>query len=301
MFTELEFLVLQARYIKVTMVALPTYQPEEQEPADVQALVDQVAPLRTAWVNADTALGLARGQLKAASAAGHSLCVRIYPILKSRFRDDETSLGSINRLPIQDEAPADTYARMEAMSILWDKLPFPPGSDHAFIAWPDMDQAAFEAAMIPLRDRHKELAGADQTYQLADGNLRKHKRKLDTFITAALIQGRNQFLEGTTERELIDNIPTEPAQQPPDQALLEPPTSPAAGQARLRYSAPRGTSYDVFRKGPGEATFTRVVDDRIEKELLLTGLAPGLHEFQVSARNSRGEGDRSATGSLNIS
>lgn len=73
-----------------------------------------------------------------------------------------------------------------------------------------------------------------------------------------------------------------------------------SGQAALAYDAPRGTSFDVFRKGPGDADFLKVGDDLIVKILTLTGLAAGNHEFKVLPRNSRGTGPESDASLVNV-
>ena len=64
--------------------------------------------------------------------------------------------------------------------------------------------------------------------------------------------------------------------------------------------APRGTSFDYFRKGPGDADFIKVGDDLIVKTLTLTGLVAGAHEFKVLARNSRGLGPESTVSLVNV-
>jgi len=144
------------------------------------------------------------------------------------------------------------------------------------------------------------LLATEQPYELAQGKIHKIKAGWDDFITAALAQGRGQFLAGTPEREVIDAIPTAPAQQPPAQAVITSATSPAAGEAVLVYDAERGTSFDVFRKGPGDADFIKVGDDLIVKTLTLTGLVAGTHEFKVLPRNSRGTGPESEVSAVNV-
>ena len=71
---------------------------------------------------------LASGEWDEAVAAGHTLCVQVYPIMQSRYRKDAGSLKAIERLPVDDRNAADTRDRLKAIAALWASLPNPPGS-----------------------------------------------------------------------------------------------------------------------------------------------------------------------------
>lgn len=102
------------------------------------------------------------------------------------------------------------------------------------------------------------------------------------------------------EREAIDAIPTVPVTQAPAKAVITVATSPAAGEGHLEGNANHATTFDWFRKGPGDADFVKVADDIIQKFYNATGLAPGAHDFKLVGRNSRGDGPESDVSTVNV-
>jgi hypothetical protein len=115
--------------------------------------------------------------------------------------------------------------------------------------------------------------------------------ELGDFATAALQQGRAQFRSGT-EREVIDAVPNEPAQQQPAKAEITEATG-GAGTAHLVFGASHATSFDVFQKKAGQPAFTKVADDIIETTYNATGLLAAEYSFKVVGRNSLGVGPES--------
>ncbi len=301
MFDIFDFEVTQARYVKAAMVQIATFRPDGKAPADVQTLIDATLATRTAFQTANSALNLARGELEEARQAAHFACVQVFPILKSRYRSDPGSLSAISRLPVDDKTVAQTVGRMEALSILWGQLPNPPGSATVFKAWDTMDKAAFDALLTTLKTKQAAFATVDQDYEITQGNLHEGLDALEDFVTAALIQGRAQFVEGTAEREVIDAIPLEPSQQPPAEPTISVATSPGPGQVHLEYAAAGATSYDVLQKAPGATEFIVVAADVIVTTYDATGLAAGSYDYQVMGRNSRGDGPVSAVSAVVVS
>lgn len=300
MFEGFNFSHLQMRYIKLGMDLLPTFRPDGRTPAQVQTDITDGIAVRDDFQIKISVRNLANGELEEAITAGHTLCVQVYPIMVSRYRKDHGSTKAIDRLPVDDRTPAETRDRMKAISALWASLPNPPDSLTPFKAWDTLGRTEFDAALTLVTNNEAALLATEQPYELAQGRLHKVQAGWDDFITAALAQGRGQFLDGTPEREVIDAIPTAPAQQPPAKAVITSATSPAAGTATIVYEAERGTSFDVFRKGPGDADFLKVGDDLIVKTLTLTGLVAGNHEFKVLPRNSRGTGPESDVSLVNV-
>jgi len=298
MFKTVDFDILQARYVKAAMDEIASYRPEGKTPADVLALIDATVAAQTTLLNKSTALDLARGELQEAMDLLHVACTQVYPIMKVIYRTDPGSLRAINALPVHDRTPRETLARAEAISALWAKLPNPPGSATPFKAWDTMDKAAFDALLVAARTKHTGFAAVDQDFQVEQGNLHEATEVLEDFVTAALIIGRAQFLPGTTEREVIDAIPSEPASQPPEQVVISVATSPAAGAAHLEFDAERATEFDVLQKGPGDPDFVVVGDDIITKTYDATGLAAGSYDFKVIGRNSQGAGPESAVSTI---
>lgn len=293
MFGTFYFNKTRLRYIKAAITGIPTYRPDGKDGAYVQTQITGLDTRQATFVDAEQTLNLARGEFHERVAEGHKLCVKIFPIMRSRFRDDVGSSEAIGRLPTNDESPDATKTRMKETSVLWVKLPLlldPPNPPAAFVAWPGMTQAVFETARVAIDAEELALTNASAPYELAQGDLNKVVDAADVFATQATIQGRAQFDPGTPERDVIDRIPNEPAAQAPGKGVISAATSPAAGVIELTYDAPHATTWDVLLKAPGAPEYVVVVSDTIEQTATLTGLAAGSYQVEVRGRNSRGEG-----------
>jgi hypothetical protein len=298
MFKAVDFEVLQGRYVKAAMDKIATFRPEGKTPAAAQTLIDAVTTAQSTLSTKTATLDLARGELQEKIDALHVLCTQIYPIMKVVYRTDAGSLRAINALPITDRSQRETVARGDAISALWGQLPNPPGSATPFEAWTGMNKAAFDAVLTTARTNYSGFAAVDQDYQVAQGDLHAKTETLENFTTGAIIIGRAQFLPGTPDREVIDAIPTEPASQPPEQAVISVATSPAAGTVHLEFDAERATEFDVLQKGAADPDFVVVADDIIDRVYDGTGLAPGSYDFKIVPRNSRGLGPESAVSTV---
>ena len=311
-FTDYIFELLRLRYIKSAMDAIASLRPDGKTPAEVGTMItNATSPTspRANYESANATLQLAQGEYDEDIVEGSGASVQVYAIMKSRYRSDAGSSSAIRSLITQDESSSGKINRLKATSVLWGKLPNPPGSATPFEAWPGMSKAAFDAFVIaiegtegppPVIGTAAAKAAAESAFEVAEGALHAAEATMQDFCTNALIQGRGQFTEGTPEREVIDAIPTQPATQPPGQAVITVATSPAAGAAHLVFDAPHMTSADVFRKGPGDAAFAKVANDIITKTYDAAGLAAGLHEFKVVGRNSKGDGLESAVSGVNV-
>lgn len=300
MTNDYDFHLLQLRYIREAMNDYANYRPDDWTVAMVDALIASARTVRTAFLNAKTDYDLAMGGRNSACTNLHDACVSVFAILKTRFRKDPASSEVILKLPVDDRTPSDTLSRGQQISILWGKLPNPPGSSTPFKAWDTMDKAAFDALVSALDTKLDTFTDETDDYEEAQGNLHQKDDEMVDFIGAALTQGRNQFTEGTPQREVIDKIPTAPSTQTPLKAVISVATSPGAGAVHLEFDATHATSYDVLHKGPGESTFTRVADDIIQTSYNATGLVAGAHAYQVVGRNSRGDGPASEVSTVNV-
>lgn len=293
MFGSFYFNRTRLRYLRAAVTAIPNFRPDGKDAAYVQTQITGLDTKQATFVDADQTLSLARGEFHERVAEGHKLCVKIFPILRSRYRDDVGSSAAISRLPTDDKTPDETKTRMKDTSVLWVKLPLltdPPNPPAAFTPWPGMTQAVFEAARVAIDTDELAVTNATAPYELAQGDLNKAVSAAEVFATQATIQGRAQFDPGTAERDVIDRIPTEPAAQAPGKGVISAATSPAAGVIEVTYDAPHATTWDVLLKAPGQTEFAVSVSDTIEKTATLTGLAAGSYEVEVRGRNSRGEG-----------
>lgn len=264
---------------------------------------------RTAYEGANATLQLGQGEFAEDIAEGHAICVQVYPIMKSLYRNDPGSLSAIDSLPTVDQSTAETITRLKAISTLWGKLPHPPSSATPFKAWDTMGKAEFDAFITAIEGSagppvvigtQTAKATAKSAMQVAEAGLHTAVNAMEDFNTAALIQGRAQFPEGTANREVIDAIPTQPTTQLPGQAVISVATSPGAGQSHLEFDGPHMTSGDVLHKAPGAAAFVTVADDFIAKTYNASGLTAGAHEYKVVPRNSRGAGPTSAVSTVNV-
>lgn len=162
-----------------------------------------------------------------------------------------------------------------------------------------MAKADFDALKTAATSKQASLPDKDQAFQVAEGNLHETDAELADLVTAALQQGRAQFRSGT-EREVIDAVPTQPAQQPPGQPTISQATG-GAGVVHLEFDAPHATSFDVFQKKSAETAFSKVGDDIVEHSygdgLLVVA---GTYNFKVVGRNSLGEGPESEVATFTV-
>jgi hypothetical protein len=153
-------------------------------------------------------------------------------------------------------------------------------------------KSQFDTLITTARAADVALPAADQDFQHAEADLHVKHNTLADFVTAALQQGRSQFAPGSAEREVIDAIPSFPATQPPDQAVIDEAVLIDSGTARIRYHADGATSYDVLYLAPGATDYITLTEDNIAKEYLVT-VTPGDNKIKVVGRNSRGPGPES--------
>lgn len=302
MLGEFDFHLLQLQYIKAAIDQLPTYAPLAMTAALMQAEYDAGVVVRTEYLNKRATLSLARGELHEKIEDAHQAAIGVYGVMKTRYRKDPGSLEAINTLPTKDQTFEQTRERMEAMKALWAQLPndpyaVPPGP---FVAWTGMTQAAFTTKLTTMTTAQAAFVNGFEDFEMAEGDMHTKDAHMADVAVAALEEGRSQFPVGTPQREVIDSIPTEPAAQAPNQAVISVATSPAAGQAHLEYTALHATSYDVLHKGPGDTEFATVADDVIQTTYDTGGLVPGNHEYKVIGQNSRGNGPESAVASINV-
>lgn len=179
---------------------------------------------------------------------------------------------------------------MEATSLLWHKLPNRPGSATQFQPWAALTLGVFDGLMADIKTKNDAQPDLEQAYETAEGQLHAADDDMGEMATVSLVEGRAQFNESTSEREVIDAIPTVQASGPPSQAVITGAASPAPGTVHFQYSAPGATSYDVLHRGPGQPDFVLLVADTIATDYLAMSQTVGAHAYQIVPRNSRGDG-----------
>jgi hypothetical protein len=299
MLVEFDFHVTQLRYIKAAVENIPTFSPDGMDAAAIDAVLTNADSVRQAYIDAKETFDLARGDYREAVNEGHDAAVGVYAAMKSRYRKDRSSLDAINGLPVQDQSADETIKRMEQTSSLWAKLPHIGTPAAEFVAWTGMARTDFDALKTAATTKQQDLPEKDQAFQVAEGNLHATDAEIADLVTAALQQGRAQFKSGT-EREVIDAVPNEPAQQPPGQATISQATG-GTGTVHLEFDAPHATSFDVFQKKAADVAFAKVADDIIEHSYGDGKLTiAGSYNFKVVGRNSLGEGPESTVSTVNV-
>lgn len=297
MLTDFDFHVTQLRYVKAATANIATYRPDGMDEAAIDAVLTNAAAVRQAYIDAKETFDLGRSGFRSSVNDGHDAAIGVYAAMKSRYRKDPATLETITALPVDDRTADETIKRMEQTSSLWGKLP-PIGTPPAqFVAWSGMTKTDFDALLSAAKTKQKDLPDKDQAFQVAEGNLHTDS-ELSDLVTASLQQGRAQFRSGT-ERDVIDAVPNEPAQQPPGQAVITEATG-GAGAAHLVFDAPHATSFDILRKKAADPLFAPDADDIIEHVYDATGLTPGTYNFKVIGRNSLGEGPESAVATVTV-
>jgi hypothetical protein len=162
-----------------------------------------------------------------------------------------------------------------------------------------LTKAAFDALLSDLNAKQADYAACSLEFSKKNADLRELDMQNSAFISGALAQGRAQYAPDAAGRNVIEAIPSVPAAQPPDQAIISVAESQGADAVRLEFAAERATSFQVWHKGPGEAQFTKA-DEVLDGVYVKTGLPEGEHDYQVVGVNSRGEGEASAPVSLGV-
>ena len=298
MLEQYNFHLEQLLFTKGAMDQLADFRPFSKTPAQVATMITNTQGMRVAFLAKFSVRESGRAGLRAAQATGHKAAVQVYAFARSLYAADRKSLEMIRRLPKRDATAAQTITRMSAISELWAALPNPPDQSKAFAAGP-LTKAAFDALLADLNAKQADYAACTLEFSKKDADLGELDKGNAEFITGALAQGRAQYLPDTPGRNVVDAIPSVPASQPPDQAVISVAESQAGGAVRLEFAAERATSFQVWHKGPGEAQFTKA-DEALDGVYVKTGLSEGQHQYQAVGVNSRGEGEASAPVSLGV-
>ncbi len=292
-----DFAVLQVRYVKAAADQIVGFLPDGLNGTQIGTMLTGAATVRDSYVNAFTSISAARADRRLAIETLHDYCVDFAAQARSRYRKSPDIVERLERLPIQDKTFQETLARATAIIALWNTLPpvgTPPAAFKFGHATEDVSLADFSAIFDAAQVADSGLPAIDQVFQKQEGTLRLKLEELGDFAVAALEQGRSRYDEGTIERDLIETIPTEPAQQPPAQAVMTSAAQTAPGNVHLTYEADGGTSFDILQKTTGApGDYSIIGDDLIDRELNVTGLAPGSYDFVVIAHNARGSGPSS--------
>ncbi len=296
-----DFTVTQTRYVKAAMDQIPSYRPDGLTPAAVAALTPNPDPIRGDYITKKDAAGTARDSRNNGATAVHDVGVDFLAQAGSIYRKNTVVREQLGRILLQDQTFSQCMTRGDQSSAIWGTLPQVGSPPAAFVVLREglpVTKANLDTMLTTARAADVALPGLDQAFQKAEAELHKHHHDLEDFVTAALVQGRSNYSEGTPEREIIDAIPTAPAQSAPDQAVITLAEITGSGEARVEYDAPRATSYDVFVQRPNDADFVLEAEDRIEKFLNLTNVTTGITRVKVVGRNSRGTGPESDVAEL---
>jgi hypothetical protein len=307
MLIQYDFVVTQLRYIKAAMDEIPTYRPDGQLPAQIQALIGSAGPSRSLYITAKTTLDGARALRRTSIDTLHDACVDFGQQARNAFRKNAMVTECLERLPTDDRTFQQTLTRADAILAQWAQLPqigTPPAAYTVAQGTTTLTMAGMTTLRAAAETADTAIPTVDQDFQQQEAQLHAKQAEMEDQVTSALTQGRSQYPEGTPEREIIDAIPTESPRNLPGKAILISATNPAPSTVLLDYDCPGATSYDIFMQSPGSPDYVLVAEDLITKTYELTGLSPStppdMYSFYVRGRNSRGFGDDSDTMTVEV-
>jgi hypothetical protein len=308
MLTPFDSVVTQLRYIKAAMDQIPSFRPDGMTPGQMLALAESAGPVRGLFLEANSAMDLARASRHVVFEALHVACMGFSAQAGSAFRNDALVMVCLERLPTNDRTFPERLERAEAVLAQWAQLP-EVGTPPVEFSVRQGEESLTLAGMALL---HAEASAADavipvasQELQLQRARLNGKLKEMKDAVKAALKVGRSQFPKGRPEREIIDAVPTAAPQKKPGEALIKSAVNAAPGMVRLDFICEGATSFDVLMKPPGGAGFTLVAEGVTGSHYEVAGLEPsvppGRYGFTVRGRNSRGAGKMSTAESLGVS
>ena len=297
MFEKTNFVIRQLQRLKKAMAqpALNEFAPDGRdvayvtEQADVlqAALGDQIA--RAAEASA------ARAAVDAAWEELHQHCVSVAGAMRSVYRARKPALRAIGRIPSKDETVRATLARAAVTVSVWAKLPpMPNVNPPEPFKLGALTLASFKYFIELLELRMEANENCATELEFSRETLSDCTRACGEFVSAAVAQGRAQFLEGTKGRLWIDTIPLELGTQPPVDAEITLAESPAAGAVHLEFEARSATRFTIQTRRSSDVEFVTVAEGVEEEFWDAADLPAGEHQYIVLGVNSRGTSPPSA-------
>lgn len=301
MFAQINFEITQLQFLEAAMAqpALAGFKPDNKTPAQVTALRAGAQAAKGTFADRLAAWQAARGATGGDCAECHGIAVAVYGSMRSVYRDVPLALTQFARIPKSRSFPLAVLDRMAITSSVWTELPNPPGSATPFQLG-SLTQAGFDALVTGFQAKVSAEVAAKGAFLSAQSLLSDMVAGLRSFIAAAIAQGKALYPEGTEARSWIDAIPTEGNTPAPAQAVINVATSPALGAVHLEFVSAHATSFQVWHKGPGEFVFTQVAESTLPGVYDVTGLVAGEHAYKIVGVNSRGEGEASLPGTINV-
>ena len=256
-------------------------------PTQEELVADLLADLTTQRGLLDTAVGVCarRGQT-------------ILTLAKIKWRNEGAKLGSFQRIHFDSDG---------RLAILKDALAVESAWEAADPAWVPITEEGTPPVPITLAvfKAQREAAGAllkpESDAQAAWSKQDKTLGELCVALNRNSIAWYGSvtavFPEGTTLGDMIrSTVPTTytPPAESPGPTTFTQAGSPAVGELTAGFTAARAATFDVYRKGPGDAVFVKVVNLSTLNEYRATGLPPGTYLLQAQAHNSGGYGPMSA-------
>lgn len=309
MLEEYNFELDRLRGTRTVMTLIPTFLPDDKDAAAVQLMITAAEDTRdNIYLQRHAEGTAATAQAGGALKALHDATVSVYGAMRSRYRKDAVSMESIDKLPTQDQNPVETKQRATLLLRTWKLLPLPPDAPAPsgsppfyYVPYDGMNVTAFEGLMATLVTKEAAAELADGHWEEAEGLLHEQQRVIHDFNVAAGMQGRSQFPDPlTTERELIDSIPTEPPVTAPGTASITEASSTGQGEVRLKASSARASRFD-WEKLDENSVWTSFQSDIPLSIMVATGLNAGPATFRVKGKNSRGESEWSEPVEITVS
>lgn len=295
-----DFTVVQVRYIKAAMDQIASFHPDGLTTSAVAALTPNPDPIRANYITKKDAAGTARDARNNGATGVHDVCIDFLAQATSVYRKNPAVSEQLGRVMRDDKTFSQCMTRGDQSSAVWANLPQVGSPLAAFVVLRDgsnVSKATFDGLITTARAADVALPGLDQAFQKAEADLHVKHHDLDDFVSAALMQGRSAYSEGTGEREIIDAIPTVPFTHVPDKAVITSMTFVGGGLV-VAFDAPHATTFRLLGKTPGQPDYSVLVDDTVEKSFTLSVDSHGDWFFKAIGINSRGEGPESDEASV---
>ncbi len=225
------------------------------------------------------------------------LNVRVPQAIEGNLEDGDVLLGELADVrAVTGQGQEGVMNRTRKVISLWNLV----NTSRAAATLPALEVGETTVANLAAAlDAHPELLQdvEDEGAVLSrlKGQLARTDARVDRNNKRWYVAWSGNFLAGSPEIDALSQIDTGPsAPAPVGKAVITHAVFVAAGsKAYMDFDADHATKFAVWRKAPGESTFTVRVDGLEEGTFDDAGLTPGTYQYQVVGSNSGGNGEAS--------
>lgn len=246
--------------------------------AEVNELVVELA-------DAEAKLSLAASLWDQSANAVYELVSLGQRMGKLRFKGQRAKLKLFERLRLNNTGRESRQQQALAFEASWKK------ADPAWVFKEGLALGDFRTQRRALRDLEEAHADAvkDEMFtraSLHEAGLGLHDLCVDWYEAATLT-----FAEDTVPGMLVRTVPTTyDPNRPPGPLVFTRVESTDAGEAALRWRAPRGSRFVIESMAPGSSDWTMLLNEAQENSWTGQGMPGGFWKFRGQALNKFGEG-----------